>query len=293
MDFQLRLQVLKQRYNLLLAEKTELEKLRYLMPCVDTVHLVTKGKGLVEFLGADDVPDDYKEVVRRMVWLLDNIVPFELDEALFGFIATDEDKELLRVLKVHGLDALGNYSDLISTIKAMKSMRSNFPKIDVADVDVFAEGFARKLIEELPDGVSVKDRVEWKRNLKTAVIEISLGVVASGLYELITYFCTEVAKFDGGEGDVVSDEELRKSAYIRHELTIGLSLEDNKNFECLVDFLRMSVGKRFFLELSMTINGSKAIKGVDWLGETEKKITCWKIRDAVVGFLTEYAIQRI
>lgn len=299
-------QKLKQEYNYLLAKKSRLEGLGPTMPLIGTIDLFAKkGKLRLEaFLESEDVSDEYRQTIEKMSYLLGEVGGFEWDEALFGFIASEEDQEIFRILKEHGLE-LGDYSNVVLTIKALKAVKPRLPKIDRADMESFADDLARKMVDTLPLEITVKDKNRWKQKLKSAAIDIMIGVIGSGLYELLTYLSTYVTYFDGAENDPVLQERNATYVYIRCELVKSLSMEDKKNLECQADELMKTVKASFSSAWLEKVSHARAIEEFNCFHRAEIEKNGFRlhekyeyfankgVQESIFNFLVEYAHQRI
>lgn len=108
----------------------------------------------------------------------------------------------------------------------LPELKKRAPELSDAQIDAIAERVASQVTQRFND----EKHCEMKSSIKKAVRDIALGVIASGIWELIVYLSTHVLHFDG-EMQRESTAEERNLKQVAVKLTKGIDREQVKDLE--------------------------------------------------------------
>jgi hypothetical protein len=178
---------------------------------------------------------------------------------------------------------------------ALHEMKKNSPKLSAEEINKISEHVAKKIMQEFHAEAPPKSESSVRRTIR----DILIGVLASGVWELLLLLATHKWSFDGNEGHSTGDSRLKT---LRWKLTGTMDTEDRKDLEVHIAFIANAIAGPFDTRLQKEILEadflkqfvSNRLKRVDLHGTHDeadvRRMFALDIRDDLFKSLIEMSI---
>lgn len=114
-------------------------------------------------------------------------------------------------------------ADQESVMHALQQISQNSPRFTEEELDRIAEKVAERIIHYAPDNATETEKIGWGRKLRDLAYDITIELIASGLYSALIYTMAHISFF-AGPGD---EDKARRKAYEFREIRGRIVLGDD------------------------------------------------------------------